>query len=57
MYMCECKIFPFFNYSYVNTYKNSHPTHALYNCTEKIPTEPFCYSLPFNEIDALKVSS
>ena len=57
MYMCECKIFPFFNYGYVNTYKNSHPTHALYNCTEKIPTESFCYSLPFNEIDALKVSS
>ena len=57
MYMSECKIFSFLLLGTPNMYKNSYTIHTVYNCTEKIAIEPFCSSLAFNEIDALKGNS
>ena len=57
MYMIACKTFPFLTYRFPSMHENFHPTHTPYNSAEKILIVSFCYSLAFNEIDALKGSS
>ena len=57
MYMIACKTFPFLTYRFPSMHENFHPTHTPYNSAEKILIVSFCYSLAFNEINALKGSS